>query len=203
VLIIDNLGWFVKGELNDPEDVKSFYGVLRDLRTECPSLEDGVILLLHHLVKPNGDKTKRCSLLTAPREYLSLARGSQRLLDFAECRLALAEELSGDQTVHIVNGVNRTGCVDPLTIQLLPETLSFDLHEDNQLRYTLAFAGKARQKQVFESLPEEFTWSDGLRTSVEGKAVSKDTLSGALRTAKVNRFVVQDPATKKYRKVPQ
>jgi len=99
--------------------------------------------------------------------------------------------------------VNRTGCVDPLTIQLLPETLSFDLHEDNQLRYTLAFAGKARQKQVFESLPEEFTWSDGLRTSVEGKAVSKDTLSGALRTAKVNRFVVQDPATKKYRKVPQ
>jgi RecA-family ATPase len=34
VLIADNLGWFVKGELNDPEDVKEFYGILRDLKTE-------------------------------------------------------------------------------------------------------------------------------------------------------------------------
>ncbi len=201
LLIIDNLGWFVKGELNDPEYVKWFYGALRDLRAECPSLKDGVILMLHHLVKPSGDKTSRCSLLTAPREYLSLARGSQRLLDFAECRLALAEELCGDQIVHIVNGVNRTGAVDALTIQLLPETLSFDLHEDTQLRYNLAFAGKARQKQVFESLPEEFTWTEALAIPIGGKAVTKDTLSGMLRTAKVNRFVVQDPETKKYRKM--
>lgn len=201
VLIADNLGWFVKGELNDPEDVKDFYGVLRDLKTECPSLQKGFILMLHHLVKPSGDKTSRCSLLTAPREYLSQARGSQRLLDFAECRLALAEELCGDQIVHIVNGVNRTGVVDALIMQLRQDTLSFDLHEDTQLRYGQAFAGKARQKQVYELLPEAFTWTEAMAIRIAGKAVSKDTLSVTLRTARGNGFVVQDPETKEYKKV--
>jgi AAA domain len=202
VLIADNLGWFVKGELDDPKHVKDFYAILRDLKTACPSLQHGFILMLHHLVKPNGDKTNRCSLLTAPREYLSMARGSQRLLDFAECRLALAEELCGDQIVHIVNGVNRTGVVDVLVMQLRPETLSFDLHEDTQLRYNQAFTGKARRKQVFELLPdEEFTWTEALAIRIGGKAVNKDTLSETLRTARGNGFVVQDPATKKYKKV--
>ncbi len=201
VLIADNLGWFIKGELNDPEDVKDFYGILRDLKTECPSLQKGCILMLHHLVKPSGDKTSRSSLLTAPREYLSQARGSQRLLDFAECRLALAEELCGDQIVHIVNGVNRTGVVDALVMQLGVETLSFDLHEDTQLRYNQAFAGKAKQKQVFESLPEIFTWKEALAITIAGKKVSKDTLSGTLRTARGNGFVLQDPDNKKYKKV--
>jgi hypothetical protein len=201
VLIGDNLGWIVKGELDDAENVKRFYGALRDLKTECPSLKSGFILMLHHLVKPSGDKASRCSLLTAPREYLSLARGSQRLLDFAECRLALAEELCGDQIVHTVNGVNRTGAVDALTIQLQSETLSFDLHEDTQLRYSQAFAGKARQRQVFELLPDEFTWTEAMAIPIGGKAVTKDTLSGMLRTAQVNRFVVHDPETKKYKKV--
>jgi hypothetical protein len=202
VLIVDNLGWFVKGDLNDSEDVKDFYKALRDLREKCPSLNDGFILMLHHLVKPSGDKTNRCSLLTAPREYLSQARGSQRLLDFAECRLALAEDLFGDQVGHIVNGVNRTGAVDALTIQLRTDTLSFDLHEDTQLRYSQAFVGKARQKQVFELLPDgEFTWTDAMAIRIGDKAVTKDTLSGTLRTACCNGFVVQDPATKKYKKV--
>ena len=203
VLIADNLGWFVKGDLDDPKEVKRFYGTLRDLKTECPSLQHGFILMLHHLVKPTGDREKRCSLLTAPREYLSQARGSQRLLDFAECRLALAEELCGDQIVHIVNGVNRTGVVDALIMQLQQETLTFDLHEDGQLRYTQAFAGKARQKQVFDLLPDgEFTWTEAIMTiRIGDKPVSKDTLSGMLRTARGNGFVVQDPETKKYKRV--
>jgi hypothetical protein len=201
VLIADNLGWFVKGELDDPKHVKDFYAILRDLKTECPSLKDGIILMLHHLVKPSGDRASRCSLLTAPREYLSLARGSQRLLDFAECRLALAEELCGEQTVHIVNGVNRTGVVDALIMQLGSETLSFDLHEDTQLRYNQAFEGKLRQKQVFESVPEEFTWTEALAIRVGGKTVNRDTLSGMLRTARANGFLVQDPETKKYKRV--
>jgi len=201
VLVADNLGWFVKGELDDPKHVKDFYANLRDLKTECPSLQDGFILMLHHLVKPGVDKANRCSLLTAPREYLSQARGSQRLLDFAECRLALAEELCGDQIVHIVNGVNRTGAVDALTIQLSSETLSFDLHEDTQLRYNQAFAGKARQKQFFESLPDDFNWTEAKAIPIGGKAVSKDTLAETLRTARVNQFVVQDPWTKRYKRV--
>jgi hypothetical protein len=192
VLIIDNLGWFSDGELEDAEDVKSLYQSLRDLKTACPSLKNGLILMLHHLVKPTGDRANRCKLLTAPREYLSLARGSQRLLDFAECRLALAEEVLDGQVLHIVNGVNRTAVVDALIIQLGTETLSFDLHEDTQLRYSQAFEGKARQRQIFETLPEAFSWTEALRTEVEGKRVSKDTLSGTLRTASLNKFLSHD-----------
>jgi AAA domain len=192
VLIIDNLGWFVDGDLQDSEDVRKLYQSLRELKTTCSSLKNGLVLMLHHLVKPTGDRTNRCSLLTAPREYLSLARGSQRLLDFAECRLALAEEVSDGQVLHLMNGVNRTAVVDPLIIQLSTETLSFDLHEDAQLRYTQAFEGKAKQRQIFEALPKLFSWTEALRTEVEGKRVTKDTLSNTLRTASLNKFVSRE-----------
>jgi len=201
ILIIDNLGWFATGDLSDPQAIKDFYKALRGLRTNCESLKDGIILLLHHLTKP-GEKSGRCSLLTSPREYLSMARGSQRLLDFAECRLALAEEVVDDQVVHIVNGVNRTAVVQPLVIQLGTESLSFDLHEDSELRYKQAFEGKAKQKQVFEAFPKgEFTWTDVKSMKVEGKVVNPGTLSSTLTTARLNQFVAYDSTTKKYRKI--
>lgn len=201
VLIIDNLGWFADADLNDPEDVKAFYGDLRELRNGCPLLKDGVILLLHHFTKP-GERSQNYSLLTTPREYLSLMRGSQRLLDFAECRLALAEVLIGEQTVHIINGINRTTVVQPMILQLGSETLSFDIHEDNKLRYNQAFIGKPRQKQLFEALPMEFTWSEAKEVPLNGKRVSPDTLSAAIKTAKLNGFLSPvDPMTRKYRKI--
>jgi len=201
VLFIDNLGWFVDGDLQDSEDVRSLYHSLRQLKTSCPSLKNGFILMLHHLVKPTGDRANRCSLLTAPREYLSLARGSQRLLDFAECRLALAEDISDDQVLHIVNGVNRTAVVDALIIQLGLETLSFDLHEDTQLRYSQAFEGKAKQRQIYEALPAAFSWTEALRTEIGGRRITKDTLSSTLRTASLNKFVSHDRNDGRYTKL--
>jgi AAA domain len=202
VLIIDNLGWFAHCELQDPEQVMKFYRNLRQLKTVCPSLKKGAILLLHHLVKPSSDRANRCNLLTAPREYLSQSRGSQRLLDFAECRLALAEEIVEGQVLHIVNGVNRTGAVDALIMQLGTDTLSFDLHEDTRLRYTQAFEGKARQRAVYEALPEEFSWTEALSLLISGKRITKDTLSNTLRTAQANKFMVRDE-NGRYRKLFQ
>ncbi|HEX6505325.1 MAG TPA: hypothetical protein VF011_18930 [Terriglobales bacterium] len=203
VLIIDNLGWFVPGDLNDPEDIKDFYQSLRNLRMLCDTLNSGFILLLHHLTKP-GEKSSRPSLLTAPREYLSQARGSQRLLDFAECRLALAEEMAGDQLFHVVNGVNRTGTVEPMVMHLGFESLSFEIHEDSKLRYEQAFTGRPKQKRIYETLPAgEFTWTQALGVTLDGKPVSPDTLNSTLRTAVLNDFIVHDSTTKQYRKVFQ
>jgi AAA domain len=201
VLIVDNLGWFIDGDLTDPDDVKKLYQRFRELRARCRSMQAGIILLLHHLTKP-GEKSGRCSLLTAPREYLSMARGSQRLLDYAECRLALAEEVVDDQVFHIINGINRSGAVDPMVVQLGFETLSFALHEDAQFRYKQAFNGKPIQKQLFEALPgEQFTWTQAKTIALNGKPVTPDTLSATLRTAKFNQFITQDTLTKHYRKV--
>ena len=118
-------------------------------------------------------------------------RGSQRLLDFAECRLALAEELCGDQIVHIVNGVNRTGAVDALTIQLLPET--YRLISTRTLSFDTTWHSRARpDKSRFLNRCRGIHMDGSAGDSIGGKAVTKDTLSGMLRTAKVNRFVVQD-----------
>jgi hypothetical protein len=203
LLIIDNLGWFADGEIEKSEDVKNFYQSLRDLKIACPSLRNGAILLLHHLVKPSNERSARCNLLIAPREYLSQARGSQRLLDFAECRLALAEEESDGQFLRIINGVNRTSAVDALIMQFNGDTLCFDLHEDTHLRYTQAFEGKARQRQIFEALANEFTWTDALGAQVDGRRVNRDTLSGMLRTATVNSFVSHDESSGRYRKLYQ
>jgi hypothetical protein len=202
VVIIDNLAWFADCDLQDSELVLKLYQNLRQLKIACPSLKNGAVLLLHHLVKPGTDRANRCNLLTAPREYLSQARGSQRLLDLAECRLALAEEIADGQVLHIVNGVNRTGAVDALIMQLGTDTLSFDLHEDTHLRYTQAFEGKSRQRAAYEALADEFTWTEALGLQIAGKRISKDTLSNTLRTARANKFIVRDDSGR-YRKLFQ
>jgi len=203
VVIVDNLGLVAtKGDLTDPPETARFYANLNFIRSGVESLQNGAIIVFHHLTKP-GEYQNTISLLTSPYEFLSRARGSGRVLDFAKSRLALTEEMVGDKMCHIVNGINRSATVSPLILQFNPETLSFERHEDTKFRFEAVFKARPRGKEIYRLLPEEFTFSEAekLRDPNTGKSVNKGTLSDTLRVGVANDFIRQDPNTRIYKKV--
>jgi hypothetical protein len=204
VLIIDNLGLVAsKGDLKEAEDARRFYENLKILRSKADSLKNGAIIVFHHLTKPGEKGDAPISLLAAPYEYLSRARGSGRVLDFARTRLALAEEKVGPKVCHVVNGINRSAAMSPLILQFNTETLSFERHEDTKLRFEAVFDARPRGKDIYRQLPEEFTFSDAekLRDQNTGKVFNKGTLSDTLKVAVSNDFIRHDPKTRVYKKV--
>jgi hypothetical protein len=202
VLFIDNLGLVAtKGDLTDPEDTARFYENLKHIRSRCKNLCDGAIVIFHHLTKP-GDYQSSISLLTSPYEYLSRARGSGRVLDFARSRIALAEEEIGSTKCHILNGINRSSEISPLILQFDRETLSFKRHEDTKLRFDAVFGKHPRKKDIYKLLPEEFRFSDVEKlVDAAGKIVNRGTLSETLKLAVTNDFVRHSASTGVYKKV--
>lgn len=77
VLIIDNLGLVVtKGDLIEADAAKAFYSNLNAVRKGSESLQNGAIIVMHHLTKPGESlPTEQCNLLNAPALFLSRARG--------------------------------------------------------------------------------------------------------------------------------
>jgi hypothetical protein len=204
VVILDNLGLVTtKGDLEKPEEAKRFYANLQYLSSVVGSLKDGAIIVFHHLTKPGEQGTSPTSLLTSPYEYISRARGTGRVLDFARSRLALAEEMVGSTKCHVVNGINRSTTVSPLILQFNPETLSFERHEDTKFRFDAVFGTRPRGKEIYRQLPEEFKFSDveTLKNPNTGKLLNKGTLSETLRLAVANDFIRHDLNTKLYKKV--
>jgi len=204
VVFIDNLGLVAtKGDLTDPEEAARFYDNLKYIRSKTETLQDGAFVVFHHLTKP-GEYQSNISLLTSPYEYLSRARGSGRVLDFARSRLALAEEMVGAKKCHILNGINRSAVVSPLILQFNSETLSFERHEDTKLRFDAVFSTRPRGKEIYRQLPEEeFKFSDAekLQDPSTGKAINKGTLSDTLKVAVANDFIRHDQRTGIYKKV--
>jgi len=203
VLIIDNLGLVsTQGDLKDTEDALRFYDNLKFVRSKVESLLNGAIIVFHHLTKPGEQQGKEpISLLLSPYEYLSRARGTGRVLDFARTRLALAEEMVGGQKCHVVNGINRSAPVSPLILQFNPETLSFERHDNRKLRFNAVFGIRPKGMEIYQQLPEEFTFSDAEKVNdpKTGRPFNKGTLSDTLKIAVRNGFMTY--SAKLYRKV--
>jgi len=206
VLVIDNLGLVAtKGDLKETEDAATFYANLKYLRSAHDSLRNGAIVVLHHLTKPGErEGASPVSLLTSPYEFLSRAKGTGRLLDFARARLALAQETIGNTPgCYVLNGINRSLDLEASILQFNPETLSFERHEDQNLRFDAVFGRRPRATEICLQLPEEFTWSqaEAMQDPKTGKRFNKGTLSEALKLGGKNGFLIQDSETKRYRKL--
>lgn len=202
VLIIDNLGLVAtNGDLTKPEEAARFFANLAYIRSKIESLRNGVIIVFHHLTKPS-EESNDISLLTSPYEYLSRARGSGRVLDYAKNRLALAEETVGLKKCHVVNGINRSGAVSPLILQFNSETLSFERHPDTKIRFDAVFSKRSKGLEIYRLLPEKFTFNEAaeLRDS-NGKKVNRGTLSETLKPAVANDFIRHSPSDGVYTKV--
>ena len=206
VLVIDNLGLVAtKGDLKETEDAAAFYANLKYLRSADDSLRNGAVVVFHHLTKPGErEGASPVSLLTSPYEFLSRARGTGRLLDFARARLALAQETIGNTAgCYVVNGINRSLDLQPLILQFNQETLCFEGHDDQNLRFDAVFGTRPRAREIYLQLPEEFTWTqaEAIVDPKTNKPFNKGTLSEALKLGGKNGFLVQDAETRRYRKL--
>jgi hypothetical protein len=189
IVIVDNLGRVLSGDLEDTKDVTKFFSTVQEIRDRCPSVK--IFLFLHHIKKPS-DHNSSCSLFSAPYEYLSQMRGSGRLLDFSESRLALAEEKFGDDTHYVLNGLTRSAEVIPLVLEKNDDALSFQLVTDKNLLFESLFSGRARGKELFETVRRElgfrpFRFGDveNLRGK-DGKTFAKGTIASTLKLASAN-----------------
>jgi hypothetical protein len=205
VLVIDNLGLATtKGDLKETEDAQRFYANLKHLRSADDSLKNGAIMVFHHVTKPGErDGNSPVSLLTSPYEFLSRARGTGRLLDFARARLALAQEMVAKKSCYVVNGINRSLALVPLILQFNPETLSFERHEDRNLRFEAVFSARPKGREIYKLLPGEFkfTQAEAVPDPVTGKPFNKGTLSETIKLSVKNGFMVQEPQTRIYKKI--
>jgi len=159
---------------------------------------------MHHLTKPGESLPEAgSSLLTSPDVFLSRARGSGRVLDFAQARLAISEERAGGETYYVVHGINRSAAPVPLILQFNPETLCFEKHENQQLRFEQVFFTRRKGREIYEQWPDVFTWSDAekLIDSKTGKAFNKDTVNKTRQTCLNEGFITYNADTKQYHKI--
>ncbi len=202
LLVIDNLGLAVATNLQEDDAVKQLYNSLKALRTTNPSLQNGGILLLHHITKPSRDQQAKASLLTSPRDFLGQTRGSGRVLDFCETRLGIAEERIDPGTFKVINGINRGEPPQPLIMQLNEETLSFELHENRRFRFEQMFRYCPLRKQIYEQLPATFTYSEAVSMTnpQTGRVYNNKTVSSTLSMVKAGGFLDHTGTT--YTKTP-
>jgi hypothetical protein len=205
ILIIDNLGLVVsRGDLKESDEAKRFYTSLTKLRHENENLKNGVIVVMHHLTKPGENMpTEGSSLLTSPDVFLSRARGTGRVLDFAQSRLAISEERAGNETYYVFHGINRSTAPVPLILQFNSETLCFEKHENQQLRFEQVFSTRRRGREIYEAWPNAFTWSEAEKMidPKTGKPFNKDTVNKTRLTCLSEGFIIQNPDTRQYHKV--
>lgn len=206
VLIIDNLGLVVsKGDLKESDEAKVFYSNLNAIRKGSESLQSGAIVVMHHLTKPGETlPAEQCSLLNAPAMFLSRARGTGRVLDFAQGRFAISEEQLGQKTYYVVHGINRSTSPVPLILQFNSETLSFEPHEDQGFRFERVFVNRTKGREIFMALPEgPFSWTDAERLidPKTNKPFVKDTLNKTLDICFAEGFIAHDPDTRRYSKI--
>jgi AAA domain len=192
IVIVDNLGLVLSGDLEDAADAKRFFEIVHGVKGGCPSVK--TFLFLHHIKKPSDHHGgEKCNLYSAPYEYLTQMRGSGRLLDFSEMRYALAEESFGDNKHYVLNGLARSAEVMPIVLEKNDETLSFQLIADKNLLLESLFPENKRPKarELFEQikikLPLEFRFGDveKLRDK-DGKLYTKGTIDSTLKLASAN-----------------
>lgn len=194
VLLIDNLGR-AYGELDDTESVHTFYKELARLREKHPSLK--TMLFLHHIVKMPKTRGAEApySLLQNPYEYLALVRGSGRLMDYAETRLAISKEKIGSEEWCVINGINRSGRVTPVVLRLNEQSLIFEVGEQDAVQVESGFQKRPRQRELFMQTPPRFRFTDikEIRDS-RGKTFSKTTISDMLKNGMDNGLLNRDPS---------
>lgn len=197
VMIIDCFGKAFSGKETDEERIKFFCAELSRLVAKHACLKRGFILFPHHLTKysPEGVDV---NLLTNPWEYLSRTRGSGRLLDLIQDRLAL-QPMGSPETYYVVNGIVRSGKIAPLVLQR-NKIGFFELHDDKRLVEQEAFRGAPRRRELFDrilgefSRRVEFTFSEVTKLkNSEGKEFSSQTISDTLSVASANGLLTKNP----------
>lgn len=182
LLVIDPLRLATSTDLLDSGKVVAVLENVSKIQRENPRLG---ILLVHHLKKGQGDGV--VTLRANPRDWVERAFGSQALLAHVETIIGLEQDEDRHYTLATV----------PRSYE--PMILALEKQPGSE-RYAVAGPADqlatwpAKQRHHWEELPAEFSWTEG------AAKVGNSTLDRVVRRA-VPYLLVQDPATKRYRKL--
>lgn len=182
LLVIDPLRLATSTDLLDSGKVVAVLENVSKIQRENPRLG---ILLVHHLKKGQGDGV--VTLRANPRDWAERAFGSQALLAHVETIIGLEQDEDRHYTLATV----------PRSYE--PMILALEKQPGSE-RYAVAGPADqlatwpAKQRHHWEELPAEFSWTEG------AAKVGNSTLDRVVRRA-VPYLLVQDPATKRYRKL--
>jgi AAA domain len=172
VVIFDPVELFVSIDKNDGKAIVRLFRRLRKLFTGYPHAS---ILCTFNLKKADK-KYPGPNLLTQPRDWLDEVSGAKEIMSRSDIRLGIAF-FDNDQTVRVINGVQRGEPFNPLLIQPAgdPEA-GFELCPPDM--FSLGDVLTARQVEYWHKLPTSFTFNEGLAK------VPRSSLSRLIHRAK-------------------
>lgn len=157
---------------------------LREVRSELATV------LVHHVKKRQDFSQKAIKLREEPRSWIEQVYGSQALLAHVDTIWGLEEDGDG----YVFATVPRSQ--DPIILR-------FEKQPDSE-RFlpssTDVFAFKTPvQRDAWDRLPDEFGW----REVTKKTGISNNVLDRVTRQARAAGLLIQDPVSKKFRKVKQ
>jgi hypothetical protein len=195
VMFFDCFGKVFAKKETEEDSIKAFCDGLGKLIRGHKSLHTGFLQFLHHVTKFNAEGAGY-NLLDHPREFLGKVRGSGRLLDLVQDRLAMEQQRSAGDPYYVVNGILRSGTIAPLILRR-NETGFFELHDDKALVEEKAFSSARKQRALYQLMKERFTGQPqftytqvaALRDVNDGKFYSQ-TVADMLQAACTNRLLL-------------
>jgi AAA domain len=188
LLVIDPLRLALPGAGFDLKDDKAAVEIIDQL-SKLQKLNPGMaVLLVHHVKKTQTqDRQLKLKLRDDPRTWIDKIYGSQALLGHAETIWGFEEDGDG----YTFATVPRSHEPLILSLEKGPDSERFLLSTNGEPNFKTE-----NQRQIWLKLPQEFSWSEGVK--VVG---SKNTLDRIIRQAKAQGFLIQDPTTKRLRKL--
>jgi hypothetical protein len=192
VLIVDNFGRVFPGKETEEDKVKNFFLSLKRLVNECPSLQRGMVVFLHHVTKPSNDGLMP-DLLNDPYQWLARVRGSGRILDFSQVRLGFDEQTCAGEKYFVLNGLARSAKISPLIMERSQDGSLFQTYCDSSFIVDRMFEKSPRKRELFKllsTLSRVFTFGDVERLrDGDGKPFHKQTISETLAAACANNVL--------------
>jgi AAA domain len=149
VVIFDPVELFIPIDKLKGKEIVAFYQHLRRLFGTYPHAS---VLCTFNLRKPDTKNTKKASLLSDPRGWLREVSGANEIMTRSDIRLGI-DFFGDEQTVRVINGVQRGEPFNPLLIQPAgdPEA-GFELCPPDKFSLRDVFTPK--QTQYWQMLPQ-------------------------------------------------
>ena len=168
VVVFDPVELFAPIDKLKGRDIVKFYQQLRKLFGVCPHAG---ILCTFNLRKPDAKNPKKTNLLSDPRGWLQEVSGVNEVMTRSDIRLGI-DFFDDDQTVRVINGIQRGEPFNPLLIQPAGDPESgFDLCPPD--RFSLADVFTAKQAKYWQTLPPSFTFNEGIMAGVPRSSLSR------------------------------
>jgi hypothetical protein len=160
VVIFDPVELFVAIDKNDGKAIVRLYKRLRKLFSAYPHAS----ALCTFNLKKSDKKVAKPNLLADPRGWLDEVSGAKEIMSRSDIRLGI-DFFDDEQTVRVINGVQRGEPLNPLLIQPAgdPEA-GFELCPPDM--FSIRDVLTPKQCRYWEMLPDSFTFNEGVKAGV-------------------------------------